>query len=285
MMTLRERMTRDLQLRGFTKGTQRAYLRSVRDIARHYKQPPDQLTSEQLKDYVVYLMTVRNLSWGSVNGYVSAMKFFYSITLNKNEMALVFPPRKTRKTLPQILSQDELWRLFSVAKNAKHRALLMTTYSAGLRVSEVIRLKLTDIDSGRMMIRVENAKGGKDRYTILSERLLEELRSYWKRYRPSYWLFPGRRPDVHLDNSAARRVFLFAKARAKITKKGGIHILRHSFATHLLEAGVDLRTIQVLMGHASLHSTIRYLQLTRKKFDSTQSPLDMLNLSHPLPML
>ena len=162
--------------------------------------------------------------------------------------------------------------------NPKHRVLLMTTYAAGLRVSEVVRLKIADIDSNRMMIRVGNGKGEKDRYSILSQRLLQELRTYWQIHRPSLWLFPGQKPDTPIGPRTAQKVFTKAKTRAAIRKPGGIHLLRHSFATHLLEAGVDLRTIQLLMGHSSILSTVRYLQLTQKTLDSLQSPLDLLDL-------
>ena len=164
-------------------------------------------------------------------------------------MRLSLPPRKTAKHLPEILSEEELKRIFDTATNLKHRALLMTSYASGLRVSEVVRLKVTDIDSQRMMIRVEQGKGNKDRYTILSRRLLEELRTYWKKYRPTLWLFPGYDPNFPMDRGRASRIFSLALSRAEIHKGRGIHTLRHCFATHLLEAGVDVRTIHLLMGH------------------------------------
>ena len=154
----------------------------------------------------------------------------------------------------------------------------MTTYSAGLRVGEAVKLKVTDIDSGRMVIRVDDGKGKKDRYTILSDRLVSELRTYWRIQRPPVWLFPGRRIDSPMAARTAQEVYLNAKARAGIKKRGGIHSLRHSFATHLLEAGVDIRTIQVLLGHSTITSTVIYLQIARKNIDSTQSPLDLLDL-------
>ena len=278
MGKLRDRMIRDMQLRRFAASTQRSYLGAVRDVAKHYRRPPDRISSRGVQDYLVYLMMERKLAWSTVNGACSALKFFYTVTLRRNNGAFSIPPRKTPRPLPEILSAEELLRLFSAAGNLKHRTLLMTTYAAGLRVSEVIRLKLTDLDSARMMIRVEQGKGKKDRYTILSKRLLHELRTYWQSYRPSIWLFPGKKPAKHITDSTARAVFMMAKAWAGITKRGGIHMLRHSFATHLLEAGVDLRTIQLLMGHASIASTMGYLHLTRKKLDETQSPLDMLDV-------
>jgi site-specific recombinase XerD len=205
------------------------------------------------------------------------LRFFYTVTLDRQDLALAIPPRKTPRHLPQVLSGVELQRLFDV-ENPKHRVLLMATYAAGLRVSEVVRLRVTDIDSHRMMIRVEGGKGEKDRYTILSPRLLQELRTYWQIQRPPQWLFPGPKSGSPITPRTAQEVFTRAKTRAAISKAGGIHLLRHSFATHLLEAGVDLRTIQLLMGHSSIGSTVRYLQLTRKTLDSAQSPLDLLDL-------
>jgi site-specific recombinase XerD len=191
-------------------------------------------------------------------------------------MRLALPPRKSEKRLPEILSAEEVGSLLAAANNLKHRVLLQAAYSAGLRVSELVHLKITDIDSDRMMIRVDQGKGHKDRYTLLSPRLLQDLRDYWRKYRPSSWLFPGQNPDRPLDRSSASKVFDAAKEKAGIHKVGGIHSLRHAFATHLLEAGVDARTIQILMGHRSILSTMRYLQVTRKKLGTTQSPLDLL---------
>jgi integrase/recombinase XerD len=189
------------------------------------------------------------------------------------------PTRRTPRQLPEILSDEELVALFGAAENLQHRALLMTTYAGGLRVSEVIKLRAGDIDSQRMMIRVVNGKRAKDRYTLLSVRLLEELRAYWRAYRPVNWLFPSRNPKRHFNDDKARVVFNEAKEKAGIRKKGSLHLLRHCFATHLLEAGVDLPTIQILMGHSSISSTIWYLHLTRKKLAATKNPLDLLDLS------
>ena len=189
------------------------------------------------------------------------------------------PRRRNPRQLPEILSAKELEALFATVEYPQHRALLMTTYGGGLRVSEVCKLRPTDIDSERMMIRVESGKRAKDRYTLLSVRLLEELRAYWKIDRPRTWLFPGRRPEKPFSDDEAREIFNSAKAKAGIRKKGSIHLLRHGFATHLLEAGVDLRTIQVMMGHSSINTTALYLHVTRKMIGATQSPLDLLDLS------
>jgi len=279
MSELRDKMVRDMQIRRFSSSTHRSYLRAVRDLARHYGQTPDKITCDEVHDYLVYVMTERRLNWSTVNGICSGLIFFYTVTLAQKGSSFSIPSRKTPQRLPEVLNEDELVRLFSVTRNLRDRVILMTTYAAGLRVSEVVRVKITDIDSGRMMIRVQEGKGKKDRYTILSTRLLSELRAYWKSYRPEKWLFPGKIPEQSLVDSTARGIFIMAKAKAGITKNGGIHMLRHSFATHLLEGGVDLRTIQILLGHASIHSTMRYLHLTRKKIEATKSPLDLLGVS------
>lgn len=276
MGQLRDRMVREMELRGFAASTQRSYVRGVRGLAEHYERSPDQVSCEEVQDYLLHLIRERGLAWSTVNGVRSALNFFYLVTLGQSKAAFSIPPRKTPRPLPDVLSTEELARLFERASNQKHRTLLMTTYAAGLRVSEVVRLSCDDIDSDRMMIRISAGKGNKDRYTVLSARLLRELRRYWKVYRPACWLFEGQREGSHLAASTASRAFRIARDRAAITKKGGIHLLRHSFATHLLEADVDLRTIQVLMGHSSLQSTMRYLRITRKKLDSNAASLDLL---------
>jgi site-specific recombinase XerD len=209
----------------------------------------------------------------------AGLTFFYTQTLKRPDIALAMPTRQTPRRLPEIYSADELQRLFTATPPGKPRALLMTTYGGGLRVSEVIRLQITDIDSQRHMIRVTRGKRDKDRYTLLSARLLDELRAYWKIDRPRPWLFPGRDSQRPMSDETARAIFSRAKAKAGIHKRGSLHILRHSFATHLLEAGVDLRTIQILMGHSSITSTAYYLHLTRKTLDQTPNPLDLLDLS------
>jgi site-specific recombinase XerD len=221
----------------------------------------------------------RKLHWNTVNAICSGLTFFYTQTVSRPDVAAAMPLRRTPRQLPEILSGDELQALFAAADNLQHRALLMTTYGGGLRVSEVVKLRPRDIDSQRMMIRVVAGKRVKDRYTLLSVRLLEELRAYWKAYRPLTWLFPARRPEKPFNDDKAREVFNRAKVKAGIRKGGSIHLLRHCFATHLLEAGVDLRTIQILMGHSSIDSTVWYLHMTRKKLDATQNPLDLLDLS------
>lgn len=279
MGELRDRMIRELQLQRFAPASQKTYLEAVVGLTKHFGIAPDQLTARQVQDYLLHLLRQRRLQWNTVNTVCSGLKFFYAKTIGRPDIAVAMPCRRSARRLPEILSAAELEALFAAADNQQHRALLMTSYAGGLRVSEVVRLRPTDIDSQRMMIRIVNSKRARDRYTLLSPRLLQELRAYWKAYRPRTWLFPTRKGDRPFSDDKAREVFNQAKAKAGIRKGGSIHVLRHCFATHLLEAGVDLRTIQILMGHSSITSTVWYLHLTRKTLDRTHSPLDLLDLS------
>jgi len=279
MGVLRDQMIRELRLRRYSPATHRAYLNAVIGLTKHFGVAPDRLSARQVQDYLLYLMMERKLHWNTVNAICSGLTFFYTQTINRPDVAAAMPLRRTPRQLPEILSGVELQALFAAADNLQHRALLMTTYGGGLRVSEVVKLRPCDIDSKRMMMRVVAGKRAKDRYTLLSVRLLEELRAYWRAYRPVGWLFPARRPEKPFNDDKAREVFNQAKVKAGIRKAGSIHLLRHCFATHLLEAGVDLRTIQILMGHSSIDSTVWYLHVTRKKLDATQNPLDLLDLS------
>jgi site-specific recombinase XerD len=201
------------------------------------------LRPEQIRTYLPHLLVERCLAWSSCNQAAAGLKFFYTKTLGWDVLHLALPPRTGRSQLPRVLSIEELQRLFTNAKNPRHRVLLLTTYAAGLRVSEVVRLKLTDLESDRMLIRVEQGKGRKDRYTLLSTRLLTELRAYWHLYRPAPWVFTGRNPQLPMPIGTAQKIYYHAKRRAGITHGQGIHTLRHCFATPLLEAGVDVRTI------------------------------------------
>ena len=276
MGELRDRMVREMQLRRFAPSTQEAYARAVRGLAAFYHRPPDQLGSEEVKSYLLYLMNERGLDWSTVNTACAGIRFFFSATLGRSDVSASVPPRKTPRRLPEVLSGEEVGRLFAATENLEHRALLMTAYAAGLRVSELVHLQVRDIDGDRKMLRVAAGKGEKDRYTVLSPRLLGELRAYWRAYKPATWLFPGSVVDRPLDRSTAAQVYHQAKEKAGILKRGGIHTLRHCFATHLLEAGVDVRTIQLLMGHRSIRTTIHYVHLTAKKLAGTPSPLDLL---------
>jgi integrase/recombinase XerD len=280
MTPLREQLLRELQLRRYALSTQKHYVSAVYGLTAYYRVPPDQLSATQVQDYLLYIMQQRQLNWSTVNTIAAGLKFFYSQTLKRPDIILAIPSRRTPRPLPEIFSAGELQRLFAAAGSFRDRALLMTVYGGGLRIGEVVRLQIRDIDSQRHLLHIRCSKGNKDRYTLLSDRLLQELRAYWRIARPPLWLFPAKDPQQHLSQDTARRTFDRAKHQAGIVKTGSVHVLRHSFATHLLEVGVDVRTIQILLGHGSIRSTVWYLQLTRKTLDATQSPLDLLDLSH-----
>jgi site-specific recombinase XerD len=270
-------MIRDMQLHNLSPNTQRGYINAVVGLTKHYRRSPDQIGPEEIQDYIIFLLNVRKLAIGSCQAMVTGLRFFYTVTLAGDSARVPIPAMRGSKRLPEILSGKELERLFGVTTNIKHRVLLMTAYAGGLRVSEVVRLKVTDIHSDRMMIRVEQGKGRKDRYTLLSERLLGELRAYWKLKHPDPWLFPGH-SNLPMTREMAHHIYVTAVKKAGLRRQGGIHTLRHCFATHLLEAGVDLRTIQLLMGHNSIRTTVRYLQMTSKTLQGTRSPLDLIAL-------
>ena len=223
------------------------------------------------------MLREERLAWSTCSIAVHAFRFLYHTTLGRPAPAFTIPGPKQPQRLPEILSPAEVRRVIESAANRKQRAVLATTYGAGLRVSEVVRLQLHHIDAERMSLRVEQGKGGKDRDTLLSPRLLEELRAYWRQYRPADWLFPARGGQGPMDISTAQKLYYAAKQRAGITKRGGIHALRHAFATHLLEAGTDLHTIQRLLGHGHLGTTMRYFHLARRTLLETTSPLEWLD--------
>ncbi len=278
MSELRKRMTQDLVVRGLSESTRKAYLTTVTGLATFYHRSPDKITSREVQGYLLYLIEERKLAWSTCSVVVHGLRFFYNVTLGRPHANFSIPAARKPQKLPQILSAEELVRLFDRTINLKHRALLMTTYGAGLRVSEVVALKILDIDSNRMTLRIEQGKGAKDRYALLSPRLLACLRDYWSRTRPpGPWLFPTRLENRPMSPRGALRIYYQAKCRAGIHKQGGIHSLRHSFATHLLENGVDLNTIQRLLGHRSIRSTFRYLQLTSKTLTENTSPLECLD--------
>lgn len=277
MGELRKRMDGDLVVRGMSVRTREAYLGAVAGLAKHYKRTPEAITEQEVQDYLLHLIEVRKLAWSSCNIVTQGLKFFYRVTLKKTEAQFVIPRARTPQKLPQILSREEIAALLENTLNLKHSAILMTAYGAGLRLNEICHLKVSDIDSDRMTIRVEQGKGAKDRYTLLSPRLLAELRRYWVLYRPQSWLFTRRDPALPISDATVHRIYHGAKARAGITKAGGIHALRHAFATHLLEAGVDIHSIQRLMGHGHISSTLRYFHLARKHLAGTPSPLELLD--------
>jgi integrase/recombinase XerD len=275
MGELRDRMEQDLILHGMSPRTQQSYLAAVRGLAKYYHQPPDTLREEQVQTYVRYLIEQRQLAPSSVRVAVMGLRFFYTQTLHRSWANLPLPKRT--KTLPEVLSREEVARLLASTTTVRERALLMTTYGGGLRVSEVVRLRVGDIDAGRGMLRIEQGKGRKDRYTLLGPRLLGELRQYWQLYRPaSPWLFPQRSNPSPMDTSTAQKIYYAAKGRAGITKAGGIHALRHAFTTHLLEGGTDLATLQRLLGHESVTTTMHYVHVARSHLSAQGSPLESL---------
>jgi integrase/recombinase XerD len=277
MSALRQQMQADMTVRGLAQRTQKAYIDAVAAIARHYHRSPDTLSIAEIEQYLHHLIAERQRSWSTTNQAVCALRFLFHVTLKRRDVALHIPMRRAGSKQPEILSRDEVARILNAAHQPMHRLLLMTTYAAGLRVSEACHLRCTDIDSNRMMIRVVSGKGNKDRYTLLSPPLLTELRGYWKQARPVCWLFPKRsRPDQPLDIDTAQRIYYRCKRYAGIAKQGGIHGLRHAFATHLLEAGVDLPTIQRLLGHSDISTTTRYLHLKQSGLAQNGSPLDLL---------
>jgi len=280
MGALRQRMDQDMVLRGMSVRTRETYISAVVGLAKYYHKSPDALSEREVQDYLLYLIEQRKLAWSSCNIVTQALKFLFHVTLKQPRAEFCIPRRRAPSRLPEILSREEIARLIQAARLPKHRAVLMTTYAAGLRVSEVVQLKVSDIDAQRMAIRVQQGKGGKDRYTLLSERLLLELREYWRRERSPLWLFPKTRvPDEPINAEQAQKIFYAAKRRARIAKRCGIHGLRHAFATHLLEAGADLHTIQRLLGHGHLSTTLRYFHLAQKDLTQTRSPLELLELS------
>ena len=283
MTTLRQNFIRELVIRGTSPRTQEAYVRAVYCLAKHYRKSPDLLSDEELKNYVFYLARERKLSASSLNQYVSAFRFFYEKLLQRSmDQVRRAVPRVNRAIRrPQVFSVQELERLFTVGcPYPKHRAFLMVLYGAGLRLSEACRLKAEHIHRSRMQIRVEQGKGRKDRYTLLSPKLLEELNAYWKCFRPQHWLFPASsNPQLPMDERVGQKVFYGAVKRAGLQRHGGIHSLRHSFATHLLESGVEITVVQRLLGHSSLATTSGYLHVRQERLAQIQSPLQLLDLS------
>jgi site-specific recombinase XerD len=264
-------------LRGFAPKTQVAYLHAISDLSSYFGRSPDQLSNDQIQEFLhKELIEARKRSWSTVNVYFSAFRCFYRNVLNWDQTRFTIPPRVGRHRKPVILSPEEVKRLLHAASNSKHRALLCTAYGAGLRVSELVSLKPEHIESSpdRMMIRVEQGKGNKDRYTVLFDWVLDALRVYWREYRPSLWIFPGQDPRRPLDTHTALAVYKQACTRAGLGRRRGIHTLRHCFATHLLGSGVDIYTVKRLLGHVSLSTTAGYLHVSTVRQCPLSNPLD-----------
>ena len=283
MTPLRQRMLEDMGIRNFAENTQMSYLQQVSSYARYFGRSPDQLGPEQVRAYQVHLTKTRKLSPSSVSIATSALRFLYKITLKKNWEPDDIPMPKLPFKLPVILSREEVIHFLGCVANLKHRTILTAAYAAGLRVSEATHLKVTDIDSKRMVLRVDQGKGHYDRDVMLSPRLLEELRSYWKVAHPKFWLFPGDIPGLPITEGAVELACQKAHRAAGIRKPITPHSLRHAFATHLLENGTDLRKIQLLLGHRSLATTSRYLKVATSTVCATTSPFDLLPKVEPAP--
>jgi site-specific recombinase XerD len=278
MTELRRRMIRDMTVRGFAPNTHESYIAAVRHLARHYRRPPDQLSVEEVQAYLAHMVTVRKLSWSTRNIAASAFRFLYHVTLGRDAVDFEIPGVKQPQRLPEILSRDEVARLIDSPPNPKHRLLLATVYAAGLRVSEAVRLEVTDVDRSRMTLRVEQGKGRKDRFVPLSRRLRQQMETFWQEHPPRRpWLFPNRQGTRPIDVTVAQKVFMMAKLRTGIRKRGGIHSLRHAFATHLIESGADVPTVQRLLGHRSVSTTMRYFHLSQGRLATIRSPLDSLD--------
>ena len=284
MTRLRKIMLEELERRNYTEGTTRCYLRAVADFARYFHRPPDRLRPEHVREYQAYLFRVRKLDASSVTQRLAALRFFFVKTLKRGWRIEETPyPKKVRR-LPTVLSQEEVAQLINSAPTPFYRILLMTLYATGARCAEAARLQVHDIDSQRMIVHIRGGKGRKDRDVMLSPVLLEALREHWRRLKPKVWLFPGGRwhnATQPIDTKTLRHACYYAARRAGLHKPVHPHTLRHCFATHLHEAGADLRTIQLLLGHRDLEETTLYLHLSSRRLSATASPLDSLTLSAP----
>jgi integrase/recombinase XerD len=274
---LRRRMVEDMTVRNLSPATQRSYLYAVAKFSRFFGKSPERLDLEDVRTYQVHLAS-QGIAWATLNQTVAALRFFYGVTLGRPEIPERIAYAREPRRLPVVLSADELVRFLEAVPSLKSRTALTTAYAAGLRVSEVVALKVADIDSGRMLIRVEQGKGGKDRYVMLSAQLLAILRTYWRLAKPRHWLFPGRDEEHPIDQTVLHAACRSACEAAGLTKHVTVHTLRHSFATHLLESGADIRIIQVLLGHTNISTTARYAQVATSTIQGTASPLDRLRL-------
>lgn len=284
MTTLREKMKHEMTLRGLAASTQKNYLYVVSKLDQHYKSyPVAKLTGEQIKAYLLHLISEKKISAGFYNAHVQALRFFYQKVLNKPTSTHFLPKMKSTVKYPEILSSSEIAQIIQSTINIKQKTIFIIAYGAGLRVSEIARLKLKNIDSKRMVLHICNGKGGKDRYAVLSPIMLKALRIYWQRCRSKIkshgdWVFPGR--DIHKPISVRTINYVFAKAkvRAGITKSGGIHSLRHAFATHALDGGINLYTIKELLGHALIKTTAVYLHMTTEQLGKVKVPIEKLGI-------
>lgn len=276
MSELRRKMLADLRIRNYAERTQSMYVARVAEMARHFGRSPSDLSAEEVREYLRYLKEEREVSRSAFAQTVGALRFLFGFTLGRPEMVPQIPYPRLKRRHPVVLSPREVTRLLNAIPNRKHRTVALVLYGAGLRIREALALELRDIDSERMVITVRHGKGDQDRQVALSEVLLGELREYWRAYRPSRCLFPGKDPNKPLVASTIQRALKAARVRAGISKPAGPHVLRHSYATHLLESGTDLRVIQTLLGHRSVRTTQIYTHVTTERLRSTRSPLDDL---------
>lgn len=274
---LRRRMTEDMTVRNLSPATQRSYIGAVSKFSRFFGRSPDRLDLEDVRTFQVHLVA-KGISWPGLNQNVCALRFFYGVTLRRDEIPERIAYARQPRKLPEVLSADEVVRFLEAVPSLRTRVALTTAYAAGLRASEAVSLKVANIDSGRMVIRVQQGKGGKDRYVMLSAQLLGILRTYWRLARPKDWLFPGRNSDNPIEVNVLHAACRSACAASGLTKRVTVHTLRHSFATHLLESGTDIRIIQVLLGHSNLSSTARYTHVSSGLIRQTDSPLDRLTI-------
>ena len=280
MTPLRQRMIEDMKLRNLSPRTIGAYVMRAAAFARYFRRSPAALGREEVRAYLLHLVQEKKVSWSMYNQTVAALKFLYEVTLNREGVMVRVRCPKQPKRLPVVLSLEEVTRFFGAIIGVKHRAILMTAYAAGLRISEVVALRVEDIDSKRMVLHVRQGKGRKDRNVMLSPRLLTLLREYWKIARPTDWLFPGQIPGQPITAGMVHRICVQAAHAAGLDKHVTVHTLRHSFATHLLEAGTNIRTIQMLLGHRNINTTAVYTHVSPIALETTRSPLDQLD---PLP--
>ena len=275
MTELRQEFERFLTLKRYSPKTKESYINAVNSLARYYWLSPEKLNNRQIQDYLHYLIKDRGLAWSTCNVHFSAIKCFYDVFLRiPTEVSI--PPRPRQKQLSIALSEEEVKKIIYSCTNLKHRTLLLAVYSAGLRVSEAVKLQPVHIERSRKMIRVDQGKGRKDRYTLLSDQFLETLEQYWRSYRPDKWIFFGKTKSKPMPKETAQQIYYHAKKKAGVTRGRGIHTLRHCFATHLLEHGTSSHVIKRLLGHTSIRTTARYLHISSKTISRVVSPLDTL---------
>lgn len=279
MGIFREKMIKHMIIKGLAENTQRGYLADMENFIRHFNKSPEKITLEEIFDYQYYLKTKTQYDWSTFNRKVCAIRYFYIYILKKKWDINHIPYTKKQNDLPIVLSKNEIVQLFYSTENIKHRTILLTLYSAGLRVSDLVNLTTNDIDSERMMIRIRLGKGNKDRYTILSKKLLNHLRYYWKsmQIKPIKWLFSGYKPNKQICRKSVYSIIKTLQKKSGIKKNISPHTLRHCFSTHLLEAGVDIRRIQILLGHTSLSTTSKYLHIAKDYLSKVESPIDTID--------